>query len=197
MEKGDKGSMLTRMGVSGWMFLLVPAYPGCPGQTAVKWLLLLLLYRHETRVKKLDRNKTKYTTVTMNKDNKKQEISQHKQFANKSKLILKLVNYYHNNLQFPSVLWRCWLGDRKGIQPVKKLSGGLQVWLSVWSKVQTCIRPSWCHCHSLSLASVKSRLVFIFLVPAHPGSHGQRAAKRVCVYHKSSCLCNTSHCCKY
>jgi len=23
------------------MFLLVPAYPGCPGQTAVKWLLLL------------------------------------------------------------------------------------------------------------------------------------------------------------
>jgi len=24
------------------MFLLVPAYPGCPGQTAVRWLLLLL-----------------------------------------------------------------------------------------------------------------------------------------------------------
>ena len=25
------------------MFLLVPTYPGCPGQTAVKWLLLLLM----------------------------------------------------------------------------------------------------------------------------------------------------------
>jgi len=25
--------------------------------------------------------------------------------------------------------------------------------------VQTCVWPSWCHCHSLSLASVKSRLV--------------------------------------
>ena len=25
------------------MFLLVPAYPGCPGQTAVKWLLLLVV----------------------------------------------------------------------------------------------------------------------------------------------------------
>ena len=36
------------------------------------------------------------------------------------------------------------------------------VWLSVWSKVQTCIRPSWCHCLSLSLASVKSRLVLSF-----------------------------------
>ena len=27
----------------------------------------------------------------------------------------------------------------------------------------TCIWPSWCHCHSLSLASVKSRLVSPFL----------------------------------
>ena len=41
----------------------------------------------------------------------------------------------------PSVLWHCCLGDRKGIRPVKKLSGGV---------------------HSLSLASVKSRLVFPF-----------------------------------
>ena len=64
----------------------------------------------------------------------------------------------------PSVLWRCWLGSRKGIRPVKKLSGGVLAWLSVWSEVQTCIRPSWCHCHSLSLASVKS-------------SPGQRAVK--------------------
>jgi len=32
----------------------------------------------------------------------------------------------------------------------------------VCSEVQTCIRPSWCHCHSLSLASVKSRLVLPF-----------------------------------
>ena len=43
MEKGDKGSTLTRMGVSGQMFLLVPAYPGCPGQLTVKWLLLLVV----------------------------------------------------------------------------------------------------------------------------------------------------------
>jgi len=35
-------------------------------------------------------------------------------------------------------------------------------WLSVWSEVQTYIWPSWCHCHSLSLASVKSRLVLHF-----------------------------------
>ena len=60
-----------------------------------------------------------------------------------------------------SVLWHCWLGGRKGVRPAKN-SGGVLVWLSVWSEVQTCIWPSWCLCHSLSLASVKSRLVLPF-----------------------------------
>ena len=36
---------------------------------------------------------------------------------------------------------------------------GVLAWLSVWREVQTCKWPSWCHCDSLSLASVKSRLV--------------------------------------
>jgi len=44
MEKGDKGSTMIRMGVSGRMFLLVPAYLGCPGLKAIKRLLLLLLF---------------------------------------------------------------------------------------------------------------------------------------------------------
>jgi len=44
----------------------------------------------------------------------------------------------------------------------KKLSGGVLAWLSAWSEVQTCIWPSGCHCHSLSLASVISRLVLAF-----------------------------------
>jgi len=77
----------------------------------------------------------------------------------------------------PSVLWHCWLHISKGIQPVKNCT---LTWLSVWSEVQTCICPSWCHCHSLSLASVKSRLVLPFL-PAHPGSPRQRVVKRLCV----------------
>ena len=62
----------------------------------------------------------------------------------------------------PSVLWRCWLGGRNGIRPVKKLSGGELVWLFVWREVQICIWPSWCHWHLLSFASVKSRLVLPF-----------------------------------
>ena len=35
------------------MFLLVPAYPGCPGQTAVKWLLLLYRYIQDENQKKM------------------------------------------------------------------------------------------------------------------------------------------------
>ena len=61
-----------------------------------------------------------------------------------------------------SVLWRCWLGRQEGHPACKKQSGGVLAWLSVWSEVQTCIWPSWCHCHSLSLAPVKSRLVLPF-----------------------------------
>ena len=72
------------------------------------------------------------------------------------------------------------IGWQEGHPACKKLSSGLLAWLSAWSEVQTCIWPSWCHCHSLSLASVKSRLVFTFLVPAHLGSPRQRDVKWVC-----------------
>ena len=51
---------------------------------------------------------------------------------------------------------------QEGHPACKKLSGGVLAWLSAWSEVQTFLWPSWCHCHSLSLASVKSRLVLPF-----------------------------------
>ena len=54
------------------------------------------------------------------------------------------------------------VGRQEGHPACKKLSGGELAWLSVWSELQTCISPSWCHFHSLSLASVKSRLVLPF-----------------------------------
>ena len=81
------------------------------------------------------------------------------------------------------------VGRQEGHTACKKLSGGVLQWLSVWSEVQiVCIWPSWWHCHSLSLASVKSRLVLPFwyrltrIVP-------DRAIKRVCV-----CVCNCCWC---
>jgi len=88
----------------------------------------------------------------------------------------------------PSVLWRCWLGGRKGIRPVKKLSGGVLAWLSVWSEVQTCILPSWCHCYSPSLASIKSRLVLPFwyqLTRVVPDKRPLNGCVCVCVCYSS------------
>jgi len=94
--------------------------------------------------------------------------------TNRADVHYKLRNQNHNKTLIPktvdltdrlfdslSVLWHCWLGGRKGIRPVKILSDGVLVWLSVWGEVQICVWPSWCHCH-LSLASVKSRLVLPF-----------------------------------
>ena len=54
------------------------------------------------------------------------------------------------------------VGLQEGHPACKQQSGGVLAWLSVWSEVQSCIWPSWCHCHSLSLAPVKSRLVLPF-----------------------------------
>ena len=78
------------------------------------------------------------------------------------------------------------VGWQKGIRPVKKLSGGVLVWLSVWSEVQKHMAqlmplPLTVSCFS------KIQIGFTFLVPAHLGSPGKRAVKWVvcvcvCVY---------------
>ena len=70
-------------------------------------------------------------------------------------------------------------------------------WLSVWIEVQTCVWPSCCHCHSLSLASVKSRLVLRFwywltrLVP-NKGPLDARACVRARA--AASCYCGPVAC---
>ena len=43
MEEDDKGCPMIRMGVSGWVFLLVPAYPGCPRPKAIKRLCVCVV----------------------------------------------------------------------------------------------------------------------------------------------------------
>jgi len=62
----------------------------------------------------------------------------------------------------PVVLWTVafsaltlLVGQQEGHPACKKLSGGQLAWLSLWDELQMiCIWPSWCHCHSLSLAVV-------------------------------------------
>ena len=83
----------------------------------------------------------------------------------------------------PSVLWHCWLGGRKGIQPVKNWV--VRCWRGYLSgarcrlaQAQLMPLPLTVSCFS------KIQIGFTFLVPAHPGSPGKRAVKRVCV-----CVC--------
>ena len=55
---------------------------------------------------------------------------------NKNVLQLQITNY--------RVLWHCWLGDRKGIQPVKRLGVGLLVVL-IWLELCTTYSSSYHH----------------------------------------------------
>ena len=76
------------------------------------------------------------------------------------------------------------VGWQEGRHPACKTEQWGAGMVSVWSEVQTCIRPSWCHCHSLSLASVKSRLVLPFwyrLTRVVPDKGPLNGCVRVCV----------------
>ena len=64
----------------------------------------------------------------------------------------------------------------------KHKSGGVLVWLSVWSEVQTCIMAQLMPLPPTVFCFSKIQIGFTFLVLAHLGSPGQRAVKRVCVY---------------
>ena len=118
---------------------------------------------------------------------------------------------WYQSFEFHLMIWH-WLGDnsfafsaltllvgrQEGHPACKKLSGEVLVWLSVWSKVQTCIWPSWCHCHSLSLAPVKSRLVlpsWYWLTRVVPEKGPLNGCVCVCVWVTTvaSCLSNLRH----
>ena len=81
-----------------------------------------------------------------------------------------------------SVLWCCWLGGRKGIQPVKIWSDEVLAWLSVWSEVQTiCIWFSLCHCHPVisCFSKIQNGLSFWYR-PTHVVLE-KKAIQQLCV----------------
>ena len=76
-------------------------------------------------------------------------------------------------LSVPSVLWRCWLGGRKGIRPVKTEWWGAGVVICLergadLHMAQLMPLPLTVSCFS------KTQIGISFLVPAHPGSLGKK-----------------------
>ena len=107
------------------------------------------------------------------------------QLVEKTKLLFRDRLYAtFSELFLPSVLWRCWLGGRKVIWPVKNLSGGgagMVICLERGADLhmaQLMPLPLTVSCLS------NIQIGFTFLVPADLGSPGKRAVKRVCV-----CVC--------
>jgi len=65
MEEVDKGCPMIWMGVSGWVFLLVPAYPGSPGPTAVKRLCVCAVLGAHISIKYMNTfSKTQFQSPT-------------------------------------------------------------------------------------------------------------------------------------
>ena len=73
------------------------------------------------------------------------------------------------------------VGQQEGHPACKRLSGGVLAWLSVWSKVQTCIMAQLMPLPLTVSCFSKIQIGFAFLVLAHPGCPGKRAIKRLCV----------------
>ena len=67
-----------------------------------------------------------------------------------------LIWLLHNIGALTLLIWR-----QEEHPACKKTKQWVLAWLSVWSEMQTWIRPSWCHCHSLPLASGKSRWFYL------------------------------------
>jgi len=85
----------------------------------------------------------------------------------------------------PSVLWRCWLGGRKGIRPVKTewWGAGMVICLergAHWHMAQLMPLPLAVSCFS------KIQIGFTFLIPAHLGSP-EKGPLNGCV-----CVCKSS-----
>ena len=89
----------------------------------------------------------------------------------------------HLSVILPSVLWRCWLGGRNGIRPVKNEWWG--------AGVVICLEQG-ADLHMAQLMPLpltvcyfrKIQIDFTFLVPAHLGSPWKTAVNWVCV-----CVC--------
>jgi len=76
---------------------------------------------------------------------------------------------------FPSVLWHCWLGDRKGIRPVKSLMLVCWCW---WFDCSLRVLQLQLSVSAISVILSSNNIQnWDILVPANPGPPGKMAVK--------------------
>jgi len=63
-----------------------------------------------------------------------------------------------------------WVAGR--VSGLYKTEWWVLAWLSDWGEVQICIWPSWCHCHSLSLAPVNPNRFYLSSIPRQSQTKG-------------------------
>jgi len=101
---------------------------------------------------------------------------------NKMRMIRwQCVDFKSTQKTLPSVLWRCWLGGRKDIRPVKNWVVGCWCGYLSGARCRLAYGPddaTATHCLLSCFSKIKAG--FTFLVPAYPGSPRKRAVKHVC-----------------
>ena len=86
---------------------------------------------------------------------------------------------------FPSVLWHCWLGDRKGIRSVKKLDVGLLV-VMIW--LELCMIYSSSCQHHFHHPLLQKTLANSGLPGKWPLKRTERQRERICWNHCGATL---------
>ena len=162
----------------GFTFL-VPAHLGSPRQRAVKWVCVCVCVRVCVRRRRhrrhcnrpsqirmfLLRNSSRPPSAAPTGWSTSLWLNAHSRLLPTANSATAFSACASNALVL--VVWR-----QEGHLVCKKLSGEVLAWLSVWSEMPLPLTVT---------CSSKIEIGFTFLVPAHPGSPGQRAVKRICV----------------
>jgi len=152
MEKGDKRSMLTRMGVSGWMFLLDRPTRVVPDKRPLNGCCCCCckVWAHQWALQNwLNRTRCHLGQTHMGPRN--HVLDAH---------TLAPPDKYDRVIYVLAFSALTLLVGRQEGHPACKKNWVVGCWRGYLSGARC--RLSWCHCHSLSLASVKSSLVLPF-----------------------------------
>jgi len=123
---------------------LVPAHVGSPGKRAVKWVCVCYEKHKMQLLACCYRCSVVGMCLLVTAMNCAKTVGPIEMRFGLSTLIGRGIHVLHGGMDpfSPFSALTVLVGCQEGHPACKKLSGGVLAWLSVWSKVQTCILPS-------------------------------------------------------